>query len=77
MADLGRRDQWITVMAAMRSAAIVSPTRCSASSTVQRGAGTHGRGVWALDQQRTTPPARRVALHPGNAVPYLVYIDAA
>jgi hypothetical protein len=45
-------------------------------ATLLRRAGTKGRGVWAPDQQRTTPQARRAAQHPANAVPYLVYIDA-
>jgi hypothetical protein len=46
-------------------------------ATLLRRAGTPGRRAWAPDQQRTTPQARRAAQHPGNAVPYLVYIDAA
>src|ERR1700736_729089 len=50
-----------------RPPTLVSRTRRSASSTVRRGAGTHSwQTGWAPDQQRTTPQARRAALHPGH-----------
>ena len=56
-----------------------SPGRGAAFFVPLRSAGTvtDAAFVTAPDQQRTTPQARRAAQHPGNAVPYLVYTDAA
>ena len=36
--------------------------------TLRRRAGTQHLPVWTPDQQRTTPQARRAALHPGNGL---------